>query len=201
MENNTKDSEVIETINKEDLDSLSQDIINIIDKNEEINEKISDTPFKVVTDIDALHIKGDKVDSSNIIDAYTCKKRIISYLRNNNDALGIAAQQLGFNLRMFGIKDGEVITIFINPTISLIKPTKYTQNVTEQCLSLPGKTYQVKRCWNIKVKYQDSDLKWKEKSFRDFRAIVIQHEYDHINGILISDKGKEVFPDKHTFEM
>ena len=190
-----------DTVSENDLDNLAEELVSIIDKNEEINEKISDDPFKIVTDIDDLHIKGARVEKNNIRDAYLCKKRIISFLRNNDSALGIAAQQLGFNLKMFGIKDMGVINIFINPNISFIKPTKYTQEVKEQCLSLPDKTYSVKRCGAIKVRYQDSDLKWQEKTFRDSRAIVIQHEYDHINGILISDKGKEVFSDTKTFNI
>ena len=58
---------------------------------------------------------------------------------------------------------------------------------TEGCLSIPGKRFQVKRYKELNISYYDRKAEFKSEQAKGFRAIVMQHEYDHLNGILISD--------------
>lgn len=170
-------------------------------KQEELVEKIKDaydeiaeiSDLSIVLDLDKLHKKGEFIDKKNIKEAYLCKKKIIRYLKQNPNALGVAAHQLGHSLKMFGIREYEGVELYINPMIvQKIKPSTNTSEHIEECLSLPDRSFKVKRYLGLKVRYQDTNLKWKEKTIRDFRAIIFQHELDHTNGILISDIGEEV---------
>ena len=70
---------------------------------------------------------------------------------------------------------------------------QYYKDVVEGCLSLPGITVTVGRAKKIKVNYFDI-VDWDEKSnvFVDEQAHIIQHEIDHLNGVLCIDYGHNV---------
>ena len=69
--------------------------------------------------------------------------------------------------------------------------TKSTTSA-ESCLSIPNKIYNVKRKVGIDITYLDKYGKQKTGRFVDYEARIIQHEMDHLKGILISDIGKEI---------
>lgn len=74
----------------------------------------------------------------------------------------------------------------INPEI-----TEKSQEMTveeEACLSLPDMRGNVSRHKKITVSYWDEDGKVKTKKYSDFDAIIIQHEVDHLDGVLFIDK-------------
>jgi len=102
---------------------------------------------------------------------------------HNLDGIGLAANQLGINERIF-------VTDFMSAMNPTIIQAQYYKDVNEGCLSLPGTTVKIGRARKIKVKYFDID-DWTEKSnvFVDEQAHVIQHEIDHLNGILCIDYG------------
>ena len=79
-----------------------------------------------------------------------------------------------------GIKE-----VFVNAQI--VERSESTWKDIEGCLSLPGINEPVERSWQIKIKYQDINLNRIEKSYSGYTARVIQHEYDHLNGILFID--------------
>jgi peptide deformylase len=58
----------------------------------------------------------------------------------------------------------------------------------EGCLSIPGVRENVKRNETIKIKYYDEEFRAHTEEFSGLAARVIQHEYDHIDGILFTDK-------------
>ncbi len=58
----------------------------------------------------------------------------------------------------------------------------------EGCLSLPDFTANVKRAMHIKVRFQDVQGAWQELETSDFEAVVVQHEIDHLDGILFLDR-------------
>lgn len=94
---------------------------------------------------------------------------------------GLAAPQVGISLRFFvmHIHDQEVI---INPVIiSKSKKTKFD----EACLSIPGETICKDRYREITIRYNKLDNSQCQRTFHDLEAICIQHEIDHLNGILI----------------
>ena len=63
----------------------------------------------------------------------------------------------------------------------------------EGCLSVPGKQGTVKRAKDIKVKYNDIDGEEKLMEAEDFLARIIQHEVDHLDGVLYTDKAIEMY--------
>ena len=66
----------------------------------------------------------------------------------------------------------------------------------EGCLSIPGVFGKVERFKSVKIKYQDLKGKQHEEEVNGFLARVIQHEYDHLEGILFIDKAIETFTEE-----
>lgn len=109
------------------------------------------------------------------------------------NGVGIAAPQIGKSIRMFVI-DAEPFDkkrlkgfkkIFINPEI--IKEDGDEWTYEEGCLSIPGIRYDVSRHSIITIKYFDENWVEHTETYDDLKARVIQHEYDHIQGILFVD--------------
>ncbi|RAJ81961.1 peptide deformylase [Chitinophaga dinghuensis] len=76
--------------------------------------------------------------------------------------------------------------VFINPEIIYQSDTTATD--LEGCLSIPGKSGQVVRPWQITIRYLDARFREQEKTYAGFTARMIQHEMDHLDGILYIDK-------------
>jgi len=108
--------------------------------------------------------------------------------QGNVPAGGIAAIQVGKNKRVFYSLnyDTEQWELFINPTIEPHGFLKVTGE--EGCLSIPNFTGNVSRYFKIKVRFQDLDGNWLTKKYNDINAASIQHEFDHLDGILFTDR-------------
>ncbi len=106
-------------------------------------------------------------------------------------ACGIAAPQVGEYKRLFYILnyDTDKWELLINPEIEPMGFAK-TQ-IKEACLSVPEIEKEVLRYRNIKVKFQDAQGNWQTKKYNDYNAITVQHENDHLNGILFVDKAEK----------
>jgi len=100
-------------------------------------------------------------------------------------ALGLSAPQIGFNIKLFVTKDD----VFINP---IMKYDGFTVQSIESCLSIPEKSYKITRYLYIEIDYLDIEGKNKKQILRKDKAIVCQHEYDHLKGMLINSYGKLV---------
>lgn len=109
------------------------------------------------------------------------------------NGVGLAAPQIGKAVRLFVIdtspmeeneEDG-VRKAFINPEI--LEEWGEEWAFEEGCLSIPGVREDVFRHENIKIRYQDLEWNWHEEELDDMKARVIQHEYDHIEGVLFTD--------------
>jgi len=129
-----------------------------------------------------------------------CHKLIV--LMYQNKGVGLAAPQVGENIRVIATsqrdkkktKDkflGE--TIMINPKI--IEKSKETILREEACISLPNCTGMVKRHQAITVEFLDLKGKKQSKKYKEFNAVIIQHEIDHLDGILFMDKAVKI-PEK-----
>jgi peptide deformylase len=106
------------------------------------------------------------------------------------DGVGLAAPQVGQNIRLIVIntKDGPVC--MINPKITKKSWTKEWSE--EGCLSVPGVCGQVKRHQKINCIYLDkNEIKTKIQA-EGLMAVVIQHETDHLDGILFIDKARKI---------
>lgn len=121
--------------------------------------------------------------------------------------VGLAAPQIGESIRLFIVDTapfGEVDEdegeedssekeylrsfkkVFINP--ELIEETGEKWSFNEGCLSIPAIREDVIREPKILLGYQDVNFEYKEEEFEGLAARVIQHEYDHIEGILFTDR-------------
>jgi len=107
--------------------------------------------------------------------------------------VGLAAPQIGKSIRLFVIDDNPMMEkgeqgirqAFINPEIIEEKGEPWA--FEEGCLSIPGIREDVKRNESVKLKYFDENWQEHTVEFEDIHARVIQHEYDHIEGILFTD--------------
>lgn len=101
------------------------------------------------------------------------------------DGVGLAAPQVGESLRVcLALVNGKV-TPLINPKITSRSREKAFDE--EGCLSLPKVWLQIPRSTEITLKYTDTAGKTQERKLTDFSARVVQHEVDHLEGILIVD--------------
>lgn len=102
-----------------------------------------------------------------------------------NRGLGLAASQVGQSLDFFIIDlDGQKM-IFVNPEITVKKEFEIFE---EGCLSFPGLFIKIKRPKKIELKFQDENGQEKTIKADGLLARVIQHELDHLRGILFIDK-------------
>ena len=104
-----------------------------------------------------------------------------------NKGIGISAIQIGVPVRVFLAE----YKLFVNPQVKNLSP--YKKKHWEQCLSCPNLNVRTSRHHSITMKYDTIENgEWvnKEETFKDWSAVVVQHEYDHLNGFLIEDRGK-----------
>jgi peptide deformylase len=118
--------------------------------------------------------------------------------------VGLAAPQIGKSIRLF-IVDGSPFAdeegeepdpkavgieqfkkVFINPIIEEEKGDKWA--FQEGCLSIPKVRENVYRKETVTISYYDENWNFHEESFDGYAARIIQHEYDHIEGILFTDR-------------
>lgn len=101
------------------------------------------------------------------------------------DGVGLAAPQVGESLRMLVLDDGNGFQEFINPEIV---HASGEQIGIEGCLSVPGYFGDVKRYNELEVKYIDRNNKHKKIKAEGFLARILQHEMDHLDGVLFIEK-------------
>jgi len=104
---------------------------------------------------------------------------------------GLAAPQVGEDLRLFVMdchwKDGadRAPMVFLNP--SLIWRSEETAVNQEGCLSIPGVPVDVRRPTKVEMRWTDLDGAVQERTFEGFEAVCVQHEADHLDGVLNVD--------------
>ena len=115
-------------------------------------------------------------------------KMIMFMVSNKNiekNSIGLACNQLGLPGRIIIVKMKNKWVRFINPLISDQSRDKIITE--ESCLSVPGKIIKVERSKEITIYFEKGNHGW-EAHYKGMDAIVIQHEIDHLNGIIITDK-------------
>jgi peptide deformylase len=114
------------------------------------------------------------------------KDMIETMIRNNG--VGLAACQIGTNLRIFVIsEDLTKKQVFINPEI--IKLSKKTETCDEGCLSFPNLFKKIPRAKSLKIIAIDETGKNFKLKAKGLCARAIQHELEHLDGILLVDHG------------
>lgn len=116
---------------------------------------------------------------------------------HQSDGVGLAAPQIGLSIRLIVI-DADVIKdsfpelagvrlTLINPELEIIEEGKKVTR-EEGCLSVPGLSEPVARFEKVRLNWLDEDFVEHEQVFEGFLARIIQHEYDHLDGILYTDR-------------
>ena len=136
-----------------------------------------------------LRLKSESVSVSEILsDNFRDFLNELGTTMLQEDGAGLAAPQVDVQKRVVVVNmDGAGKSkAFINPKISRKSLTK---NILEEgCLSIPGVFDKVKRQKNITVKYQDEKGDWHKQKCDEYLSRVLQHEIDHLDGVLFIDK-------------
>jgi peptide deformylase len=112
----------------------------------------------------------------------------------DSNGIGLAAPQIGLSIRLFIVDGSEIENInpngfkevFINPVIEEEFGKEW--EFEEGCLSIPDVRAHVKRKGELTIRYFDQNWVEHVKTFDGMAARIIQHEYDHIEGILFTDR-------------
>ncbi|MBI4137910.1 MAG: peptide deformylase [Candidatus Sungbacteria bacterium] len=179
-----------------------------------MSKEITQLPNKVLRLV-AKEVPASSIPSSRI---QSLISRMKATLKATPDGVGLAAPQVGESLRIFIVSEeaeeidragrprrdekGEIVKkpyeprewnyyVFINPVIKNTSRKKFED--TEGCLSVPGKYGAVKRHEKLTLAYRDEAGKKITRGFSKFFSRVIQHECDHLEGILFIDKAEKVF--------
>lgn len=127
----------------------------------------------------------EKIDKQTVRLAKDMDEAMIRY-----HGVGLAASQIGLPIKMFVVAHSKGTMSFINPEIYW---TSAAQDIEEEgCLSIPGDYMPIRRYKAVKIRYYDEFGNYHDIKAMGFLARVIQHEYDHINGILINKRAKEL---------
>jgi peptide deformylase len=105
------------------------------------------------------------------------------------DGVGLAAPQIGKNKRIITVNTKDGVIAMINPRI--LNKSFLKEWDEEGCVSVPGIYGKVKRSKKLKCEFFDMDKKKNIISAQGFFARIIQHEIDHLDGILFIDKAKD----------
>lgn len=101
------------------------------------------------------------------------------------DGVGLAAPQVAVLKRLFVFDDGSGPKVIINPEI--LEKSKELVIMEEGCLSIPGIYADLQRPEWVKMRYQDIDGNIHEELFDGYAGRIVQHEHDHLNGVLFID--------------
>lgn len=138
---------------------------------------------------DILGLKAEEVE--NIGEQFLkLKQQMIDTMHNSSSAIGLAAPQIGKSIQLSVIdlsrgENKDDLLVLINPQILEAEGTGIDD---EGCLSFPNISTQIKR--NTRIFYKSIDINGKEikREIEGYLARVIQHEIDHLNGVLIIDR-------------
>lgn len=128
-----------------------------------------------------IFILSQKSVTATENDRQTGEDLLETLIANSERCVGMAANMIGVLKNIIAINDNNNYLVMYNPEI--LKADKEYET-EEGCLSLDGER-KTKRYKKIKVRYLDKDFKIKIKTYDGFTAQIIQHEIDHLSGIII----------------
>jgi len=143
-----------------------------------------DLDLKIIGDEHLTQVSKPIEDIDDDIFALASAMRV--KMRECN-GIGLAAPQVGHNIRLIVVQlsNGKVQEM-INPRISWCSPERV--RIEEGCLSIPGKFEWIERPAKVRVKFQTLEGDYKYWCLHKMDARVVLHEYDHLEGILMTDK-------------
>lgn len=122
---------------------------------------------------------------------------MVETMRAFPGTVGLAAQQVGHPVRIFVMDSTAKTTqdrlfVMINPVIEQQSQWKFSR---EGCLSFPEYLVTVKRARKLTLSWYTPQGTQETQEFRDFEAIIIQHELDHLDGVLFIDRVQNIQTD------
>lgn len=123
-----------------------------------------------------------KSETATKYDVQTAYDLLDTLKFHSNECVGMAANMIGINKSIIVFINNDNYEIMFNPEITKCSDAYKTE---EGCLSLIGNVRPCKRYNKITVKWQNEKFQTRTKVYTDFTAQIIQHEIDHLNGILI----------------
>ena len=170
----------------------------------ELPDEYWKTPAKIVTDVDYLSEPTTPVESLELGEKIAAK--LLYTLAKTKNGIALTANQIGISKSVFVVNVIRPM-IFINPEVTGF--SNDTLIYKETCLSLPGKKAKVRRHFNVKMKALNIEnelfLGVNEEDYRISRnrafldrklleCVAAQHEFDHTQGILITDQDLTLKP-------
>ncbi|MFH1098542.1 MAG: peptide deformylase [Candidatus Uhrbacteria bacterium] len=138
-------------------------------------------------EVDAVVLK--QLRSSHFID------RLVETM-SSAGGVGIAAPQVGVLLRIIVITNQRGPVVYINPTVT--SQSLRSAVDIEGCLSVPGIIGTVRRARNVTVRARDLNFRLITRRVRDLPARILQHEVDHLNGVLFIDRAIKTAESPHA---
>lgn len=132
--------------------------------------------------------KTERVKDPLTKEIQTLLPEMVKTMREEN-GIGLAAPQIGLSIRLAVAEVEGALFYFINPEITSLSQEKII--FEEGCLSLPGAFFPILRSEEVTLRYQNEKGLPKKIRATGLLAIVIQHEIDHLEGILIVNRHKK----------
>lgn len=148
---------------------------------------------EVITDYEKLSERCDEVDTKKKnLDIQDIVLDLKATLRANPDMTALSSIQIGHDKRVIVINFNGDLRTFVNP---IITESHGMQLSREKCHSIPGKEFIRLRSSKITVIYQTPLGKVQSVELMGLAAIIMQHQIDHLDGLLLSDIGLEIDED------
>lgn len=138
----------------------------------------------VATEDPVLHQRTKKIKDPLDSDLLELANEMAEVMHAKN-GVGLAAPQIGIGKRICVIEEGGVRYVLINPSIT--KYSKETVVMEEGCLSVPGKFFPIERPAEVNATFTTLEGKRAKLRASGLLARALQHEIDHLNGIIILD--------------
>jgi peptide deformylase len=102
------------------------------------------------------------------------------------EGLGLSANQVGINKRICVVNMSDKNWVMFNPVI--INRSQELSTFSEGCLSYPGLYLKIPRASSVTVRFQAMNGQWVEQQVDGIAAVCVQHELDHLDGVVYTDK-------------
>jgi peptide deformylase len=173
-------------------DELTKDEISLI------KQKSKLTPMRVLLttsedDTKVLRAVSKDINPNDPLIQLLADRMYATVQDEASKGVGIAAPQVGINRNAIWVqrfdKAGEPFEFYINPKITWL--SSILRHGNEGCLSIPDERGKVYRSLALQLNYFDLEGKQYEEIIEGFSAVIFQHEYDHLIGVLFTDRLKE----------
>lgn len=142
------------------------------------------------TDLKILKAVSTDINPKDKLIPVLAKRMYLAMRDPARPGVGIAAPQVGINRNIIWVqrldKPKEPFELCINPKI--VWQSNLMRKGAEGCLSIPDERGDVYRNYTIQISFYDSQGKFTEEVIEGFTAVIFQHEIDHLNGILFTER-------------